>query len=226
MAKQTKKSKSYTFDIRKVYSLSDALDILKGAAQAKFDETVEIAINLNIDARKADQNVRGVLSLPHGTGKVCKVAVFARGEKAKEALDAGADLVGAEDLSDSIQKGSINFDRCVATPDMMGVVGRVARVLGPRGLMPNPKLGTVTLDIASAIKAVKGGQVEYRSEKGGVVHSGVGKISFDRKSLEENIRAFVDVVSKAKPIGAKGVFVKKITLSSTMGPGLICDLSI
>ena len=204
----------------KVYPLSEAIKLVKSNATAKFDETVEIAINLNVDAKKAEQNIRGVISLPHGTGKVYKVAVFARGPKAEEAKKAGADLVGAEELVEQIQKGEILFDKCVATPDMMGVVGKVAKILGPRGLMPNPKLGTVTMDVAGALAAIKGGQVEYRTEKAGVVHSRVGKASFSENALVDNIKALIDVVQKARPAGVKGAYIKKLSLSSTMGPGL------
>lgn len=204
----------------KVYPLSEAVKLVKSNANAKFDETVEISINLNIDAKKAEQNIRGVLSLPNGTGKVYKVAVFARGPKADEAKKAGADLVGAEELVEQIQKGEILFDKCVATPDMMGVVGKVAKILGPRGLMPNPKLGTVTMDVVGALAAIKGGQIEYRTEKAGVVHSRVGKASFSESALVENIKALIDVVQKARPAGVKGTYIKKLSLSSTMGPGL------
>lgn len=204
----------------KVYSLSEAVKLVKSNATAKFDETVEIAINLNVDAKKAEQNIRGVISLPHGTGKVYRVAVFARGPKAEEAKKAGADLVGADELVEQIQKGEILFDKCVATPDMMGVVGKVAKILGPRGLMPNPKLGTVTMDVAGALGAIKSGQIEYRTEKAGVVHSRVGKASFSEGALEDNIKALLDVVQKARPAGVKGTYIKKLSLSSTMGPGL------
>ena len=209
-----------TVDADKVYTLQEAVKIVKGNALAKFDETIEIAINLGVDAKKADQNLRGVLSLPHGTGKTYKVAVFAKGPKAEEAKKAGADIVGAEELADQIQKGDINFDRCIATPDMMGLVGRVGRILGPRGIMPNPKTGTVTMDVAQAVAAVKGGQLEYRTDKTGIIHARVGKASFAEKSLEENIKAFVDVIEKARPSGVKGTYMKKISLSSTMGAGL------
>lgn len=202
------------------YSLAEAVKLVKANANAKFDETVEIAINLNIDSRKSDQNVRGVVSLPNGTGKNYRVAVFAKGPKADEALKAGADIVGAEDLMERIQAGDMPFDRCIATPDMMGLVGRVGKLLGPRGLMPNPKLGTVTMDVGQAVAAVKGGQVEYRAEKGGVVHSGVGKASFTEKALIENISTYVDAVQKARPSGIKGAFIKKMTLTSTMGVGV------
>lgn len=213
-----------SIDRDKVYALSEAVKIIRQNATSKFDETIDLAMNLSVDSRKADQNVRGVLQLPHGTGKTYRVAVFAKDAKAKEAQEAGADIVGAEDLLQQIQKGELNFDRCIATPDMMGVVGRVAKILGPRGLMPNPKLGTVTNDIKLAVQAVKGGQVEYRAEKGGIIHSGVGKASFSDSQLEENIRSFVETVLKARPSGVKGTFLKKLTLSSTMGPGVTFEL--
>lgn len=209
-----------TVDADKVYTLQEAVKIVKGNALAKFDETIEITINLGIDAKKADQNLRGVLSLPHGTGKTYKVAVFAKGPKADEAKKAGADIIGAEELADQIQKGNINFDRCIATPDMMGLVGRVGRILGPRGIMPNPKTGTVTVDVSQAVEAVKGGQLEYRTDKAGIIHARVGKASFAEKSLEENIKALVDVIEKARPSGVKGTYMKKISLSSTMGAGV------
>ena len=215
-----------TFDRDRTYALSEAIKLVKANAKAKFDETIEIAMNLNVDAKKADQNIRGVVQLPHGTGKTYRVAVFAKGAKAEEAKKAGADIVGAEDLMEMIQAGNMPFDRCIATPDLMGLVGRVGKILGPRGLMPNPKLGTVTLDVEAAIKAVKGGQVEYRTEKAGLVHSGVGRASFDDKSLLENIQVFVDVVTKARPAGAKGTYIKKMTLSSTMGPGVSFQLEV
>jgi large subunit ribosomal protein L1 len=204
----------------KVYSVEEAVKLIKANATAKFDETIEIAMNLNVDSRKTDQNVRGVVQLPNGTGKNYRVAVFAKGPKAEEAKKAGADIVGAEDLMEKIQAGEMPFERCIATPDMMGLVGRVGKLLGPRGLMPNPKLGTVTMDVAQAVAAVKGGQVEYRAEKGGVVHSGIGKASFQEKALVENISAYVDAVQKARPSGVKGSFIKKLTLSSTMGVGV------
>jgi large subunit ribosomal protein L1 len=207
------------------YDLQDAITLIKGTATAKFDETIEVAMNLGVDPRHADQMVRGVVSLPNGTGKTLRVAVFARGEKAAEASAAGADLVGAEDLMERIQAGEIDFDRCIATPDMMGIVGRLGKILGPRGLMPNPKLGTVTADVAAAVKAAKAGQVEFRVEKAGIVHGGVGKASFSEAALAENIRAFIDAVIKAKPSGAKGTYVKKVSLSSTMGPGLKVSLA-
>lgn len=222
MGSQSKRLKAayQNIDRKAVYELAEAVKKIKAAAGAKFDETVEIAMNLGVDPRHADQNVRGVVSLPHGTGKSVRVAVFAKGPKAEEAQKAGADLVGADDLAEKIQAGEMNFDRCIATPDMMPVVGRLGKVLGPRGLMPNPKLGTVTTDVAGAIKAVKGGQVEFRVEKAGIVHAGVGKTSFGEDALVENIRAFVDAISRAKPSGAKGTYIKRISLSSTMGPGV------
>jgi len=222
MGSQSKRLKAAyeNVDRKAVYELVEAVKKIKAAAGVKFDETVEIAMNLGVDPRHADQNVRGVVSLPNGTGKSVRVAVFAKGPKAEEALKAGADLVGADDLAEKIQAGEMNFDRCIATPDMMPVVGRLGKVLGPRGLMPNPKLGTVTTDVAGAIKAVKGGQVEFRVEKAGIVHAGVGKTSFGEDALVENIRAFVDAISRAKPSGAKGTYIKRISLSSTMGPGV------
>lgn len=207
-------------DSQKAYTLEEAVKIVKSNATAKFDETIEIAVNLNIDPRKADQNLRGVVQLPHGTGKTYRVAVFAKGPKAQEAQEAGADIIGAEDLAEKIQAGDIQFDRCIATPDMMGVVGRVGRILGPRGLMPNPKLNTVTMDVANAVKAVKGGQVEYRAEKAGIVHSGVGKASFSEQALVENITAYMDALQKAKPTGVKGTYIKSLSLGSTMGPSV------
>jgi large subunit ribosomal protein L1 len=207
------------------YELGKAVELIKQNAQAKFDETVEIAMNLNIDPRKADQNLRGTVLLPHGTGKTLRVGVFARGERAKEAVAAGADVVGAEDLAEKVQAGQIEFDRCIATPDMMALVGRLGKILGPRGLMPNPKLGTVTTNVAEAVTAAKGGQVEFRAEKAGVVHAGVGKASFEADRLVENIKAFVGAINRAKPSGAKGTYIKKVSLSSTMGPGLKVELS-
>ena len=207
------------------YGVSEAIKVIKECATAKFDETVEIAINLGIDPRHADQMVRGVVALPHGTGKATRVAVFARGDKAKEATAAGADVVGAEDLAEIVQKGEIDFDRCIATPDMMAVVGRLGKILGPRGLMPNPKLGTVTPNIKEAVAAAKGGQVEFRAEKSGIVHAGVGKTSFDAEALEENIKAFVGAISRAKPSGCKGTYMKRVSLSSTVGPGLKLDVA-
>ena len=208
------------------YPLNDAVKMIKNAPKAKFDETIEIAINLDVDPRHADQMVRGVVSLPNGTGKTVRVAVFAKGDKAEEARKAGADVVGADDLAEKVNKGEIEFDRCIATPDMMGVVGRLGKVLGPRGLMPNPKLGTVTMDVAKAVKEVKGGQVEFRAEKTGIVHAGVGKASFSETQIAENVRAFFDAIVKAKPAGAKGgTFVKKVSISSTMGPGVKLEVS-
>ncbi|WP_026782433.1 50S ribosomal protein L1 [Pleomorphomonas koreensis] len=207
-------------DRKKFYPLTEALGLIKERATAKFDETVEVAINLGVDPRHADQMVRGVVQLPHGTGKTVRVAVFARGLKADEATAAGADIVGAEDLVETIQKGEINFDRCIATPDMMPLVGRLGKVLGPRGLMPNPKVGTVTQDVAAAVKASKGGAVEFRVEKAGIVHAGVGKASFTPEALLDNVRALVDAVQKAKPSGAKGTYLQRVSVSSTMGPGV------
>ena len=212
-------------DRDKQYDLAEAISLLKERASAKFDETLEIAMNLGVDPRHADQMVRGVVNLPNGTGRSVRVAVFAKGDKADEAKAAGADIVGAEDLVETVQKGEINFDRCIATPDMMPLVGRLGKVLGPRGMMPNPKVGTVTPDVAAAVKASKGGAVEFRVEKAGIVHGGVGKISFDAKALEENVRAFADAVVKAKPTGAKGNYLKKVAITSTMGPGLKIDPS-
>ena len=212
-------------DPNKLYGLTEAVSMVKERATAKFDETVEVAMNLGVDPRHADQMVRGVVNLPNGTGRTVRVAVFARGDKAEEAKAAGADVVGAEDLVDTVQKGEINFDRCIATPDMMPLVGRLGKVLGPRGMMPNPKVGTVTVDVKAAVEASKGGAVEFRVEKAGIVHGGVGKASFDAQSLEENVRAFADAVIKAKPSGAKGNYLKRIALSSTMGPGVKIDLS-
>jgi large subunit ribosomal protein L1 len=206
-------------------SVEAAVALIKSNANAKFDETLEIAMNLGVDPRHADQMVRGVVQLPNGTGKVVRVAVFARGPKADEAKAAGADIVGAEDLMEIIQSGKIEFDRCIATPDMMPIVGRLGKVLGPRNLMPNPKVGTVTMDVKSAIEAAKGGEVQFKVEKAGVIHGGIGKASFTEAALAENVRAFVDAVSKAKPAGAKGAYVKKVSLSSTMGPGVALDLS-
>ena len=212
-------------DRNRFYPLQEALSLIKERANAKFDETVEVAINLGVDPRHADQMVRGVCVLPNGTGKTVRVAVFARGDKADEAKAAGADIVGAEDLVAEIQGGKIDFDRCIATPDMMPLVGRLGKVLGPRGLMPNPKVGTVTTDVASAIRDAKGGAVQFRVEKAGIIHAGVGKASFSEDALGENIRALVDAVVKAKPAGAKGTYLKRVALSSTMGPGVRVDLS-
>ena len=206
-------------------SVEDAVALVKSNATAKFDETIEIAMNLGVDTRHADQMVRGVIGLPNGTGKSVRVAVFARGPKAEEAQAAGADIVGAEDLMETVQGGTIDFDRCIATPDMMPVVGRLGKVLGPRNLMPNPKVGTVTMDVAAAVQAAKGGEVQFRAEKGGVVHAGVGKASFNETMLVENIRAFVEAVQRAKPSGSKGAYMTKISLSSTMGAGVTIDIA-
>ena len=226
MAKLGKRTKAAreAFAGKENLSVSEAVALVKGNASAKFDETVEIAMVLGVDPRHADQMVRGTVTLPNGTGKTVRVAVFARGEKADEAKAAGADIVGAEDLMETIQGGTIDFDRCIATPDMMGIVGRLGKILGPRNLMPNPRVGTVTMDVKEAVEAAKGGQVQFKAEKAGVVHAGVGKASFDAKKIEENILAFVDAVSKAKPSGAKGTYMKKISLTSTMGPGVSVDV--
>ncbi|TPI30513.1 50S ribosomal protein L1 [Mesorhizobium sp. B3-1-6] len=224
IAKRIAKSRE-GIDPNKAYALSEALQLLKDRSKVKFDETVEISMNLGVDPRHADQMVRGVVNLPNGTGRSVRVAVFARGDKAEEAKAAGADIVGAEDLVDIVQKGTIDFDRCIATPDMMPLVGRLGKVLGPRGMMPNPKVGTVTTDVAAAVKASKGGAVEFRVEKAGIVQAGVGKVSFDVKALEENVRAFADAVTRAKPAGAKGNYVKKVSVTSTMGPGLKLDIA-
>jgi large subunit ribosomal protein L1 len=210
-------------DRTKLYSLDDAVKMVKERAKAKFDETIEVSMNLGVDPRHADQMVRGVCNLPNGSGRTVRVGVFARGVKADEAKAAGADVVGAEDLVEKVQGGNIEFDRCIATPDLMPLVGRLGKVLGPRGLMPNPKVGTVTMDVTGAVKAAKGGAVEFRVEKAGIVHAGVGKASFDAKAIEENIRAFTDAVTKAKPAGAKGNYIKKVSITSTMGPGLKLD---
>lgn len=225
MAKLGKRAKAMLegLDLKAHYTIDDAVKILKERSKVKFDETVEVSINLGVDPRHADQMVRGVIGLPNGTGKTVRVAVFARGDNADKAKAAGAELVGAEDLMETIQKGEMNFDRCIATPDMMAVVGRLGKVLGPRGLMPNPKLGTVTQDVEAAVKAAKGGQVEYRVEKTGIIHCGVGKISFEEKAIAENVRALVGAVVKAKPAGVKGTYFKSMALTSTMGPGLKID---
>ncbi|MEM8775407.1 MAG: 50S ribosomal protein L1 [Pseudomonadota bacterium] len=222
MAKLGKRTKAAreAFAGKENVTVEEAVALVKSNANAKFDETVEIAVNLGVDPRHADQMVRGVVGLPNGTGKSVRVAVFARGPKADEAKEAGADIVGAEDLMETVQGGTIEFDRCIATPDMMPVVGRLGKVLGPRNLMPNPKVGTVTMDVADAVKAAKGGEVQFKVEKAGVVHAGIGKASFDEAKLVENVRAFVEAVQKAKPSGAKGGYMKKIALSSTMGPGV------
>ena len=212
-------------DREKLYTLDEALNLIKERANAKFDETIEIAMNLGVDPRHADQMVRGVVQLPNGTGKTVRVAVFARGAKADEAKAAGADIVGAEDLMETILGGKIEFDRCIATPDLMPLVGRLGKILGPRNLMPNPKVGTVTMDVKTAVEAAKGGEVQFKVEKAGVIHAGIGKVSFDGDKLAQNVWAFVDAVSRAKPSGAKGAYLKKVSLSSTMGPGVSVDLS-
>jgi large subunit ribosomal protein L1 len=212
-------------DTAKNYPLPEALSLVKANAKAKFDETVEISMRLGIDPRHADQMVRGLISLPNGTGKTVRIGVFARSAKAEEALAAGADVVGAEDLAEKVQAGEIAFDRCIATPDMMGLVGRLGKILGPRGLMPNPKLGTVTMDVKGAVAAAKAGQVEFRAEKAGIIHAGIGKASFDPDKLLENIKAFVDAIQKAKPTGAKGTYLQKVSLSSSMGPGVRVDIA-
>jgi large subunit ribosomal protein L1 len=204
-------------------TVEEAISLVKKAASAKFDETVELAINLGVDPRHADQMVRGSVNLPNGTGKTVRVAVFARGAKADEAKAAGADIVGAEDLMETIQGGKIEFDRCIATPDLMPLVGRLGKILGPRNLMPNPKIGTVTMDVGEAVRAAKGGQVTFKVEKAGIIHAGVGKVSFDEAKIAENVRAFIDAIQKARPTGAKGTYVKRIALSSTMGPGVSID---
>jgi len=227
MAKLGKRTRAAreAFEGKENLSVADAVELVKSNANAKFDETVEISLNLGVDPRHADQMVRGTVNLPNGTGKSVKVAVFARGPKADEAKEAGADIVGAEDLMETVQGGTIDFDRCIATPDMMPIVGRLGKVLGPRNLMPNPKVGTVTMDVKEAVAAAKGGQVQFKAEKAGVVHAGVGKASFDAKALQENILAFVDAVSKAKPTGAKGTYMQKVSISSTMGPGVTVDVT-
>ena len=214
------KSAREGIDVEKAYPLAEAIKMVKARAKAKFDETIEIAINLGVDPRHADQMVRGVVNLPNGTGRTLRVGVFARGAKAEEAKAAGADVVGAEDLVEKVQGGNIDFDRCIATPEMMPLVGRLGKVLGPRGMMPHPQIGTVTMDVTTAVKGAKGGSVEFRVEKAGIVQAGIGKASFSEQALVQNIKAFADAVSKAKPAGAKGQFVEKISVSSTMGPGL------
>jgi large subunit ribosomal protein L1 len=214
-----------TVDADKQYPLTEAVKLVKNNAKAKFDETIEVAVNLGVDPKHADQMVRGSVAMPNGVGKEVRVAVFAKGDKAKEAQDAGADLVGADDLAEKIQKGEMGFDRCIATPDMMVIVGKLGKVLGPRGLMPNPKLGTVTPNVGEAVKSARSGQVEFRVEKEGIVHAGVGKASFKEAEIEENVKAFVAAINKAKPSGAKGTYVKKLSLSSTMGPGVNIDTS-
>ncbi|RHW17374.1 50S ribosomal protein L1 [Sphingomonas gilva] len=225
MAFKSKKQKALTIDREKLHGVDEAIKLAKTNATAKFDETIEVALNLGVDPRHADQMVRGVVTLPAGTGKTVRVGVFAKGAKAEEAREAGADVVGAEDLLETVQGGTIEFDRCIATPDMMGLVGRLGKVLGPKGLMPNPKLGTVTMNVAEAVKAAKGGQVEYRVEKAGIIHSGIGKASFAEADLRANFDALVDAVVKAKPAGAKGKYVRKIAVSSTMGPGIKVDVA-
>ncbi|MBV9248049.1 MAG: 50S ribosomal protein L1, partial [Acetobacteraceae bacterium] len=224
MAKDKRLAAAYaTIDRSRAYTLTEAIRRIKANAKAKFDETVEMSMNLGIDPRHADQMVRGLTTLPNGTGKTVRVGVFARGPKAEEAQAAGADVIGAEDLAEKVQAGEINFDRCIATPDMMGIVGRLGKILGPRGLMPNPRLGTVTMDVRGAVTAAKGGQVEFRAEKAGIIHAGIGKASFDEEKLLENARALADAIQKAKPSGAKGTYVLKVSLSSTMGPGIRVD---
>jgi len=227
MAKHGKHlKKAYeNFDRAAAYNISEAIKIVKDAATLKFDETVEIAMNLGVDPKHADQMVRGIVTLPHGTGKALRVAVFAKGDKAKEAEDAGADVVGAEDLAEKIEKGNIDFDRCIATPDMMAVVGKLGKVLGPKGLMPNPKLGTVTMDVKAAVNAAKAGQIEFRVEKEGIIHAGIGKASFSQDHLTENVSAFINAIVKAKPTGVKGAYLKKVSLSSSMGPGVKLDIA-
>jgi large subunit ribosomal protein L1 len=226
MTRQSKRQKAQTeIDLNRFYGVDEAIGIVKGNATAKFDETIEVAMNLAVDPRHADQMVRGVVSLPKGTGKDVRVAVFAKGDKAEEAKKAGAEVVGAEDLMEAIQGGQMDFERVIATPDMMGVVGRLGKVLGPKGLMPNPKLGTVTMDVAKAVTDAKSGQVEFRVEKAGIVHAGIGKASFTEDDLQANFRAFMDAILKARPSGAKGKYVKKVSVSSTMGPGVKVDLA-
>ncbi len=226
MARNKRLNKAYeSFERSRSYPLGEALKLAKANARAKFDETIEISLNLGIDPRHADQMVRGLISLPNGTGKTLRVGVFARGPKAQEALAAGADVVGAEDLAEAVQAGDIRFDRCIATPDMMALVGRLGKILGPRGLMPNPKLGTVTMDVKGAVTAAKSGQVEFRAEKAGIIHAGIGKASFDETKLIENAKALVDAVQKAKPAGAKGTYLQRMAVSSTMGPGIRVDVA-
>ncbi|OCX59693.1 50S ribosomal protein L1 [Thioclava sp. SK-1] len=224
LGKRTQAARA-AFEGKDLISVEDAVALVKQNANAKFDETLEIAMNLGVDPRHADQMVRGVVALPNGTGKTVRVAVFARGPKAEEATAAGADVVGAEDLMEQIQAGNINFDRCIATPDMMPIVGRLGKILGPRNLMPNPKVGTVTMDVKAAVDAAKGGEVQFKVEKAGVIHGGIGKVSFTEEQLAQNVRAFVSAVSKARPAGAKGTYVKKISVSSSMGPGVTLDLA-
>ena len=227
MAKQGKRMSKAWEGINRLndHTLSDAVKLVKERASAKFDETVDIAMNLNLDTRKADQNLRGMVQLPHGTGKVIRVAVFAKGEAAAAALEAGADLVGAEDLAEKVEAGEVNFDRCIATPDMMPLVGKLGKVLGPKGLMPNPKLGTVTPKVEVAVKAAKSGQIEYRVDKTGILHAGVGKVSFSQQQIEENIRALTDIITKSRPSTVKGTYVKRVSVSSTMGPSVKVDVA-
>ncbi|KQS02005.1 50S ribosomal protein L1 [Sphingomonas sp. Leaf357] len=225
MAFVSKKQKAITIDREKLHNIDEAIALAKAGATSKFDETIEVALNLGVDPRHADQMVRGVVTLPKGTGKTVRVGVFAKGAKADEAREAGADVVGAEDLMELVQGGTIDFDRCIATPDMMGVVGRLGKILGPKGMMPNPKLGTVTMNVGEAVKAAKGGQIEYRVEKAGIIHSGIGKASFPAEDLRANFDALVDAVVKAKPSGAKGKYVRKVAVSSTMGAGIKVDVA-
>ena len=227
MAKLGKRSAAAekAFEGKELLAVEAAVALIKSSATAKFDETLEIAMNLGVDPRHADQMVRGVVSLPNGTGKTVRVAVFARGAKADEAKAAGADIVGAEDLMETIQQGKIEFDRCIATPDMMPLVGRLGKILGPRNLMPNPKVGTVTMDVKTAVEAAKGGEVQFKVEKAGVIHAGIGKMSFSDDKLAENVRAFVEAVTRARPSGAKGAYLKKVSLASTMGPGVSVELA-
>ncbi len=225
MAFVSKKQKAVTINREKLHGIDEAIALAKSGATSKFDETIEVALNLGVDPRHADQMVRGVVTLPKGTGKTVRVGVFAKGAKAEEALAAGADVVGAEDLMEIVQGGTIDFDRCIATPDMMGIVGRLGKILGPKGMMPNPKLGTVTMNVAEAVKAAKGGQIEYRVEKAGIIHSGIGKASFPAEDLRANFDALVDAIVKAKPSGAKGKYVKKVAVSSTMGAGIKVDVA-
>lgn len=225
MANKRIKAARASIDAAKLYTLGEAVKLLKSTAKVKFDESVDVAMNLGVDPKQSDQQVRGVVAMPHGLGKTVRVAVFAKGDKAEAAKKAGADIVGADDLAEQVQKGEMNFDVCIATPDMMAVVGKVGKILGPRGLMPNPKLGTVTPDVEKAIKAAKSGQVEFKLEKAAIIHAGVGRASFSEDQIAENIRAFVTAVSKAKPAGAKGTYIKKVAISSTMGPGIRLDIA-
>jgi large subunit ribosomal protein L1 len=226
MATGKRLNKAYEgIDRTAFYNAAEAIKLVKARAKAKFDETIEVSVNLNVDPRKSEQNVRGTVQLPNGTGRTLRVAVFAKGDRAKEAEAAGADIVGADDLAEKVNAGTIEFDRCIATPDMMVVVGKLGKVLGPRGLMPNPKLGTVTTNVAEAVKAAKGGQVEYRTEKAGIVQAGVGKASFTEQALVENIKAFVGAVSRTRPAGVKGAFIKRVSVSTTMGLGLKLDIA-